>query len=62
MINVIKKVFYILKLFWDFILNIILFIFYLVLFFPYKLFLKNKNSLWWKVVEKYSLENKNLPF
>jgi hypothetical protein len=62
MINVIKKFSHILKLFWDFILNIILFIFYLVLFFPYKLFLKKKNNLWWNTVEKYNLENKNLPF
>lgn len=63
MINVIKKILEFLKLIWDSILNIILFIFYIIFFLPYKIIkIKNQDIKWWIRVDKYDLENKNLPF
>lgn len=63
MINVIKKILELLKLIWDCILNIILFIFYIFLFLPYKIFkFKDKEIKWWIRADKYDLDNKNLPF
>lgn len=60
--NVIKNILNYLYKFWDLILSIILFLFYIVLFLPYKLFYKEKKKNWWLKVDDYNFKNKNLPF
>lgn len=60
--NVIKNILKYLHKFWDLMLSIILFIFYIVSFLPYKLFYRRKNKKWWMKAENYSMKNKNLPF
>lgn len=63
--NVIKKVSYWLKKFWDFNLNIILFILYIVVFCPYKFFsffIRKTNNIGWQKVEEFNLKNKYFPY
>ena len=63
--NVINIILKLLKKIWDINLSIILFILYLFIFFPYKLFLffkKQKKFIWWRKVDKYNINNKTLPY
>ena len=67
--NVIKIILKLLQKFWDINLSIILFIFYIIIFLPYKIlnffWFNNKKKLWkswWLKVEKYNIKNKYLPY
>lgn len=63
--NVIKKIWKWLHKFWDINLSIILFVLYIVVFLPYKVFsffLKIEEKKWWQKVDKYNVDNKILPY
>ena len=63
--NVIKIILRLLHKFWEINSNIILFILYIIIFFPYKiLFISRKweDKKWWEKVEKYNINNKFLPY
>ena len=63
--NVFNNILKYLHKYWDLNLSIILFILYIIIFFPYKIFdfiFKNKNKSGWKKVENYNLDTKYLPY
>ncbi len=60
--NVFNYLFKYLHKFGDLILSIILFLIYIIIFFPYKIFSKKTISSWWRKAEKFNIKNKNLPF